>query len=224
MNLNKSYEFFQPEKAKSRIHIIGCGSVGSTIAELLARYGCTNITLYDFDKVEPHNLVNQMFTFDQIGKPKVDAVKELMTRINPDCERAVKTFPEGYQNQKLAGYVFLCVDNIDLRREIVEKNQHNGFVDSMYDFRTRLEDAQHYAADWKEPQQVKSFLNSMQFSHEEAEKETPVSACHVTLAVPTTVRMICEIGVNNFVNHVKGEPLKKIVLVDSFQFEITAIG
>lgn len=222
MNLDKSYEFFQPENAKSRIHIIGCGSVGSTVAELLTRYGCKNITLYDFDYVEPHNLVNQMFTFDQIGKPKVEAVRELMARINPEVMETVKNVPEGYQGQRLAGYVFLCVDNIDLRREIVEKNQYNGMIDSMYDFRTRLVDAQHYAADWHEPSQVKAFLNSMQFSHEEASQETPVSACHVTLAVPTTVRMICELGVNNFVNHVKGDPLKKMILVNSFNFEMDA--
>lgn len=222
MNLNKSYEFFQPEKAKSRIHIIGCGSVGSTVAELLTRYGCQNITLYDFDFVESHNLVNQMFTADQVGKPKVEAVRELMVRINPDIAQTVKIVPEGYQGQRLAGYVFLCVDNIDLRREIVEKNQYNGLIDSMYDFRTRLTDAQHYAANWHEPSQVKSFLNSMQFSHEEASEVTPMSACHVSLAVPTTVRMICELGVNNFVNHVKGNPLKKMILVDGFQFELTA--
>ena len=39
MDLSKSYDVFQPEKLKGRINIIGCGSVGSTIVELLARYG-----------------------------------------------------------------------------------------------------------------------------------------------------------------------------------------
>ena len=52
MDLSKSYEFFQPEKDDAMIHIIGCGSVGSTIAENLARCGVTKMTLYDFDKVE----------------------------------------------------------------------------------------------------------------------------------------------------------------------------
>ena len=41
MDLSKSYEFFQPEKYDGRIHIIGCGSVGSTLAENLARCGVT---------------------------------------------------------------------------------------------------------------------------------------------------------------------------------------
>lgn len=36
MNLAKSLDVFSPHDVKGHIHIIGCGSVGSTIAELLA--------------------------------------------------------------------------------------------------------------------------------------------------------------------------------------------
>ena len=43
MDLSKSYEYFQPEKVDARIHMIGCGSVGATIAENLVRLGLTNI-------------------------------------------------------------------------------------------------------------------------------------------------------------------------------------
>ena len=39
MNLSKSYEFFKPESCGGRIHIIGCGAVGSTVAENLSRLG-----------------------------------------------------------------------------------------------------------------------------------------------------------------------------------------
>ena len=74
LNLAKSYDFFKPEFCRERIHIIGCGSVGSTLAELLARFGLTNFALYDFDTVEPHNLANQMFRIEHIGMPKVDAL------------------------------------------------------------------------------------------------------------------------------------------------------
>ena len=72
MDLSKSYDFFQPEKHNDRIHIIGCGSVGSTVAENLARSGVTKMTLWDFDMVEPKNIANQMFIQADIGKPKVE--------------------------------------------------------------------------------------------------------------------------------------------------------
>jgi tRNA A37 threonylcarbamoyladenosine dehydratase len=151
MDLSKSYEFFQPDKCDSRIHIIGCGSVGSTLAELLVRYGLTKITLYDFDSVEPHNLANQMFDSSDINEPKVNAVAKHLYDINPDIAEDLKLVATGWTGQKLNGYVFLCVDNIDLRREIVEQNMNNPFILAMFDFRTRLTDAQHYAADWSDP-------------------------------------------------------------------------
>ena len=37
MNLVKSQDYFDPIKVTNRCHIIGCGSVGSTVAELLIR-------------------------------------------------------------------------------------------------------------------------------------------------------------------------------------------
>lgn len=61
MDLSKSYDFFQPEKDPTRVHIIGCGSVGSAIAENLVRCGVTRLSLWDFDTVEPKNIANQMF-------------------------------------------------------------------------------------------------------------------------------------------------------------------
>ncbi len=148
MDLSKSYDFFQPEKNTDRIHIVGCGSVGSTVAENLARSGVTNFVLWDFDTVEKHNLANQMFRVCDVGKPKVEALVEILSEINPDIPGAVKICPKGWNGELLSGYVFLCVDNIELRQAIVKKNFYHPHIKAMFDFRTRLEDAQHYAADW----------------------------------------------------------------------------
>ena len=70
MDLSKVYEFFQPEKDSSRIHIVGCGSVGSTLAENLVRCGVTKLALWDFDTVEEHNIVNQMFRKADVGRKR----------------------------------------------------------------------------------------------------------------------------------------------------------
>ena len=92
----------------------------------------------------------------------------------------------------------------------------------MFDFRTRLTDAQHYAANWSDMKMVDGFISSMNFSHEEAAAETPVSACNVTLSVAPTVRVVCSLGVANFVNFVKGAGLKKFVQIDAFSFVLDA--
>lgn len=216
MDLTKSYEFFQPEKNNARIHIIGCGSVGSTLAENLARCGVTKMTLWDFDKVEAHNVCNQMFRQQDIGKLKVEALKDILTDINPDIANDIEIKPEGWKGKLVSGYIFLAVDNIELRREIVEKHMDSTFVKAVFDFRTLLESAQHYAADWSDSKMKEDLLKSMQFSHGEAAEETPVSACGVTLGVATTVRLVCALGVNNYINFVKGNGIWKFCQIDGF--------
>lgn len=211
MDLTKSFGFFNPNTLTGRVHIIGCGSVGSTVAENLARNGVTKMTLYDFDKVESKNIVNQMFLHRQVGMPKVDALKELLSEINPDCKEEVNVQPDGWQGRLLSGYIFLCVDSIEVRRDFVEKHMQSKFVKAIFDFRTLLTSAQHYAADWSNEASKKYLLSTMQFSHEEAAEETPVSACGVTLGVAQTVRIICGFGVSNFINFVKGDGLKKFI-------------
>ena len=216
MDLSKSYEYFQPEKHNDRIHIIGCGSVGSTVAENLARCGVKNFTLWDFDVVESKNIANQMFTQEDVGNPKVEALTRILTEINPDIAESVKHQPKGWNGERLSGYVFLCVDNIEIRRAIVEKHFDYPYIKAMFDFRTRLTDAQHYAALWSEYKQKKNFLASMQFSHEEAKEDTPVSACNVELSVCPTIRIICAYGVANFMNVWNEKPIKNMVLADAF--------
>lgn len=216
MDLSKSYEFFQPEKDDARIHIVGCGSVGSTLAENLARCGVTKMTLWDFDTVEAHNIVNQMFRQQDVGKSKVEALRDILTDINPEIKDDVELKPDGWKGKLMSGYIFLCVDNIELRKEIVEKHMDSPYVRAVFDFRTLLESAQHYAADWTDYKMKQDLLRSMQFSHEEAAEETPVSACGVTLGVATTVRLVCALGVNNYINFVKGNGIKKLIIIDGF--------
>lgn len=223
MDLSKSYEFFKPDMLESRVHIIGCGAIGSTVAENLVRFGITKITLYDFDTVEAHNIANQMFRHTDIGKLKIDALAEYLTEINPECAADLKLVKEGWTGQRLSGYVFLCVDNIDLRREIATACKENTFVKGMFDFRMRLTDAQHYAADWSDQKMVETFIKSMAFSHDEAKEATPVSACNITLSIVPTVRVVVALGVSNFINFVKGGPLKKMILIDAFAFDVVAV-
>lgn len=220
MNLTKSIEYFDPVNVKGACHIIGCGSVGSTVAALLARLGVTRFVLYDFDRVEAHNLANQMFIHKDIKTEKVDAVKRIITEINPDAESTIELCREGYTDQRLNGYVFLCVDNIDLRREICQKHRMNRMIKAVFDFRTRLEDAQHYAANWSDMKQVDNLIKTMDFSHDEAHAATPVTACGTELGVAPTVWVVCSLGVCNFMNLVRGVPLKNIVVCNPFNMDI----
>lgn len=140
MDLSKIEKFFTPNMIPERVHIIGCGSVGSTLAELLARYGLTKFTLWDMDIVEPKNIANQMFFHKHIGMKKVDAVADIICMVNPEAKEDIVLQPNGWHGEMVRGYVFLAVDNIEIRKEFVKKNQNNPFVKAVFDIRTGLTD------------------------------------------------------------------------------------
>lgn len=75
------------EKIKhSCVGIAGAGGLGSNIAIALARVGVGHLIIADFDLVEPSNLNRQQYFIDQIGLPKVAALKENLHRINPGVQ------------------------------------------------------------------------------------------------------------------------------------------
>lgn len=221
MNLNKHLDFFEPADLKnSAVHVIGVGAMGSRIVDLLARLGVENINIYDFDTVEEYNITNQLYTSEDIGKEKVVALQTHIYKINPKAIKRI--YDKGYDKQSLNGYVFLCVDSIELRKTIAENNKMNPNIKAMFDTRMRLTDAQSYGADWNKPEQVQAFLSSMDFSDTEAVEATPISACGTTLSVAPTVVMTAAVTVSNFMNIVKGKDIKQVILLDAFSFDINA--
>ncbi len=70
--------------AAVRVGIAGAGGLGSNCAQMLVRSGFTQLTIADFDVVEAANLNRQFFFPDQLGRPKVEALRENLLRLNPD--------------------------------------------------------------------------------------------------------------------------------------------
>ncbi|HEY5673007.1 MAG TPA: sulfur carrier protein ThiS adenylyltransferase ThiF [Malonomonas sp.] len=70
----------------SCIGIAGAGGLGSNIAIALARIGVGRLIIADFDLVEPSNLNRQQYFIDQIGLPKVEALRDNLIRINPGVQ------------------------------------------------------------------------------------------------------------------------------------------
>lgn len=224
MNLLRSYNFFNPSECQNKIHIIGCGAIGSTLAENLVRLGLTNITIYDHDKVESHNIANQMFRAIDIGKYKVEAMEDMLNDINPDLQEEKSRFKivaDRYEKQPLYGYVFLCVDNIETRRSICEDNKFNLNIKGMFDFRMAATDGQCFAVEWRK-NHIEWLLSTMQFSHEDALEETPVSACNSPISLVPAIRNCVAVGVANFMNLVQGKPYKKMIETYTFTPSINA--
>ena len=221
MNLSKSLEYFDPiNDFEGAIHIIGIGAMGSRVAELLVRLGVQRIHIWDFDTVEDKNITNQLYFHHQIGMKKTDALEEILKDINPTCE--IKKHGK-WENQTLSGYIFLCVDSIELRYKITTTCKDNIKVKGMFDTRMRLEDAQSYGADWTNQKQKDLFIASMDFTDDEAKDATPVSACGTTLSVASTVLSTAAFTVSNFINLVRKNKCKSMIFTNAFEHTIVTI-
>jgi sulfur carrier protein ThiS adenylyltransferase len=68
---------------RATVGIAGVGGLGSAVAVALVRSGVGRLIIADFDVVEPSNLNRQHYYLDQLGLPKVYALRDTLARINP---------------------------------------------------------------------------------------------------------------------------------------------
>lgn len=72
---------------RAHIVVVGVGGVGSWAAEAAARSGVARLTLIDFDHIAESNINRQIHALDNtLGQAKVQAMRERIAQINPDCQ------------------------------------------------------------------------------------------------------------------------------------------
>ncbi len=77
--------------ASQTVTLLGCGAIGSHLAEHLTRVGVKELTLIDRGRVRIGHLSRQSFDHADVGRPKVEALRERLVRIRPELEQRVKT-------------------------------------------------------------------------------------------------------------------------------------
>jgi molybdopterin-synthase adenylyltransferase len=100
-----------------RIGIVGLGSVGSILAEMLARMGFQRFTLIDFDVIKAHNLDRQLgSTEDDIGKDKVVVAERVIRKSATSKNLEIKSvidsiaYKSAYKTALDCDVLFSCVD------------------------------------------------------------------------------------------------------------------
>ena len=82
---------------KKKVCVVGVGAIGSIVCESLARSGVTTLALWDDDTVEPGNICRSTYQVQDIGKSKVEALREHIVSINPFIElRSITTKGDWY--------------------------------------------------------------------------------------------------------------------------------
>ena len=70
----------------AHVVVVGVGGVGSWTVEALGRSGVGRLTLIDLDHVSESNINRQIQALDDtVGMAKVQALRQRMAHINPDC-------------------------------------------------------------------------------------------------------------------------------------------
>lgn len=112
---------------KARVAVFGLGGVGGYAVEALARSGVGSLDLIDSDTVSVSNLNRQLLaTHSTVGMLKVDAARNRVLDINPDC--IVRTYPVFY-NPDTAGqfdftqydYIVDAIDTVTGKLALVER-------------------------------------------------------------------------------------------------------
>lgn len=103
------------------INVIGVGGIGSFTTLALAKMGFTDISVWDYDKLEEHNLPNQFYPVKALGYDKVIA---LQTEIGAWTGTGIK-INGMYTGKELDGLVISAVDTMSIRKLVYDSNRNN---------------------------------------------------------------------------------------------------
>lgn len=123
------------EIQKARIIIAGIGGIGSNVAFQLARMIPANLTLYDDDIVEMINMAGQLYSYNDVGKSKVDAIADMIVRYT--SMRQVLAIKDKFALDKEPGDIMICgFDNMRARR-VFFNSWYNHISDKSKEERSR---------------------------------------------------------------------------------------
>lgn len=104
----------------TKLILLGVGGVGSFALDSLYNTGITNITIVDFDTYEESNMNRQLGSHGNIGRTKVEALKEKYPEVTPIH---VKITPEWIDEFDFSSYDYIldAIDDIKPKVHLINK-------------------------------------------------------------------------------------------------------
>ena len=111
------------------VTIVGCGSLGSTLAMSLARAGVGTFYLFDMDRLSPVNIARHQAGLKDLGRAKAAVVRDLIHGTDPTidveaCALDVVDTAEGFEAFCAAAAhsdLLICTTDTDSSRLLVER-------------------------------------------------------------------------------------------------------
>lgn len=156
----------------STVYLAGVGGIGSWVALLLSRIGC-NLFIFDDDRFETSNMAGQFVKSTDVGKYKVEQVRENCRMFCGSIN--IGTFTHRFTASSLGSPIMICgFDNMQARKTYYEswKASFGKRVNSFYmDGRLAAESFQILTITGGDLTAMKRYEEEFLFSDEEADSE-----------------------------------------------------
>ncbi|MFA7142581.1 MAG: ThiF family adenylyltransferase [Candidatus Dojkabacteria bacterium] len=197
-----------------KILVIGCGAIGSKIVTSLIKLGLENITVYDHDKVESHNIANQDFNINQIGMSKVNAIKDFATANEANIKVHEEKCNRDTIKDSVFHYAFIAVDTLEGRKELIDALTRNISIELIIETRMGSDEVQINSLNGR--QHYKDWLKTINFDKEMVE----VSACGSPISFGLISDLSAMLAVNMLIHYVNDKLYYNRISAFSFPLEI----
>ena len=203
MEYLRQLSLVNPDDLKSTsVSVVGVGATGSYVSMQLAMLGIgdtmhstSKLRVWDGDTIAEHNICNQIYEPAQVGKPKVEALAELIKR---KCGTNIETHNEMVTDQDIKStYVFLLTDTMSSRREIFDKCLQFSFnTDLVIETRMGMDEGRVYAFNPNDASQVEQWKKTLY-----SDKDAEASVCGASSSIIPTAMAIASQAVHTFIHH-----------------------
>jgi hypothetical protein len=101
------------------ITVGGAGTIGTWLSVLLARTGEHTLIIFDDDTVEVHNMAGQMFRKSDIGKKKVEALRDIILDFTDHDESTIYVSDSKVTDKtKVTPICMSCFDSMKARKDM----------------------------------------------------------------------------------------------------------
>lgn len=198
-----------PPSALQDLHVtlIGAGGIGSPLALALVKMGIPDLTIYDPDRVESHNLPNQIYRLGDLDRHKVLALADFLREFS---DSQVTPVPALFNGQPIQpGIVISAVDSMLARKLIFRRVARQTGVPLYIEARMGAEVSRIYTFNPSDEESLKWYEEYMLYEDREA---TPESC--TAKAIIYNVFVIASLVANQVRKFLTGQPLQSEIALD----------
>lgn len=197
--IRRPMEFDLAAFMEQEIHIIGAGALGSWAAMHFASLGCRKLHIWDFDRVEAHNVCNQAYGISDVGRLKADSLAaHILESYGVEAYPHLEKFTG---KQALSGIVIVLTDTMSSRRAVFESVRGRDTVHALLEARLGTDEGRVYSIDPRNDTECRAYEGTLYDDKETSE----ASACGAVTTVGPSAHFLSSLTVGQVVRRFESE-------------------